>query len=452
MASISACSKTQQTLEISQEVKKPNIVLLFVDDMGWMAPESKTPKYETPNISQLAADGMEFDSMHIATPTCSPSRATLVTGQHPARLKMPRHIPHKPQYGFDKYGRTTDKTHLWEKDPAQMPSVNWLDTEYVTYAEALKQADYYNFFVGKWHLGHEGYHPIDQGFDRQVGTSNFGHPSNYYPPYFKFSDVLSDAKDEYLTDRLTNEAVGFIEEYDKDQPFMLSLWYYGIHSPVVGRKDLVAHFQAKGMSEDDAKYAAMISAIDESVGKVRQALKANNLAENTIIMLLSDQGGLFDNSPLRGTKRVDTLYEGGSRVPFFISWPGVIEAGAVNHSIVQSTDLFPTIVEFAGLTPASYQNLDGVSLVSTIKNNSELARGDAIYGYRAYQDLYASVREGDWKLLAYRSGILKLYNIPNDIGEATDLADKHPEIVAVLKQKLVKWEREMGVEQYSGFK
>lgn len=436
----------------ARDVKKPNIVMLFVDDMGWMATESRTPKYETPNITQLAAKGMEFDSMHIATPTCSPSRATLLTGLHPARLKMVRHIPQKPQYGFDKYGRTKQKTHLWEKDPAKMPSTNWLDTKYITYAEALKQAGYYSAFVGKWHLGHEGYHPIDQGFDQQIGTSNFGHPSSYYPPYFKFSSTLADGKDEYLTDRLTREAVDFIGDYDKEQPFMLSLWYYGIHSPVVGRKDLVAHFKLKGMSEEDAQYASMISAIDESVGKVRQALSAKGLEKETIIMLLSDQGGLFDNSPLRGTKRIDTLYEGGARVPFIVSWPGVIKERVVNNSIVQSTDLFPTIVEFAGLEPGNFEDLDGVSLVSTIKNNTELTRGDAIYGYRAYQDLYASVREKEWKLIVYRSGTLKLYNIPDDVSEATDLADKHPEIVARLKQKLQLWEQEMGVEQYSGVK
>ena len=436
----------------ARNVKKPNIVMLFVDDMGWMATESRTPKYETPNITQLASQGMEFDSMHIATPTCSPSRATLLTGLHPARLKMVRHIPQKPQYGFDKYGRTKQKTHLWEKDPAQMPSTNWLDTKYITYAEALKQVGYYSAFVGKWHLGHEGYHPIDQGFDQQIGTSNFGHPSSYYPPYFKFSDTLADGKDEYLTDRLTREAVEFIDNYDKEQPFMLSLWYYGIHSPVVGRKDLVAHFKAKGMSEEDAQYASMITAIDESVGKVRQALSAKGLEKDTIIMFLSDQGGLFDNSPLRGSKRIDTLYEGGARVPFIVSWPGVIKEGVVNHSIVQSTDLFPTIIEFAGVKPEKFEDLDGVSLVSTIKNNTEFARGDAIYGYRAYQDLYASVREDEWKLLAYRSGLLKLYNIPNDVSETTDLADKHPEIVARLKQKLQLWEKEMGVEQYSGVK
>ncbi|MDU0356426.1 sulfatase-like hydrolase/transferase [Paraglaciecola aquimarina] len=287
----------------NKQKSQPNIVLFFADDMGWSSRTLRDPVYETPNIEQIALDGLEFESAYIPTPTCSPSRATLVTGQHPARIGMPRHIPHKKQYGFDKFGRTTQKYNFWEKDPAQVPSVNWLDTEYVTYAEALKEQGYYNLFVGKWHLGHEGYHPTDQGFDKQIGASNWGHPNSYYPPYFKNSDVYKDVKDRYLTDKLTDDAVEFIQTYDKSKPFMLSMWYYAIHTPFEGRKDLVKHFIDKGLSSKEAHHAALVSGIDESIGRVRKALKDSGMEQNTVVIFLSDQGGLLENKPFRGGKK-----------------------------------------------------------------------------------------------------------------------------------------------------
>jgi len=438
----------QQT--INTATKKPNIVLFFVDDMGWASRSSKNSNYETPNIEKLAGDGVDFNSMYIPTPTCSPSRATLVTGQHPARINMVRHIPHKARYGFDEYGRTEQRLHYWEKDPAKVPSVNWLDTEYTTYAEALKEQGYYNMFVGKWHLGHEGYLPTDQGFDQQRGTTNWGHPKSYNAPFFKNSDVYKDVKEGYLTDKLTDDAVDFIEEFDQEKPFMLSMWYYGIHSPLQGRKDLYEHYKQKGLSNKEAHHAALVGGVDESIGRIRQALADKNIDKDTIVIFLSDQGGLLDNAPLHGGKKSDTLFEGGARVPFIISWPGVTQAGETNYSVVQSTDLFPTLIEISGGNVEKYKNLDGVSLVDTIKNNSKLSRNEPIYGYRAYEDLYASVREGDWKLLAYRSGTLKLFNIVNDMSEQNDLASKNPRIVTKLKAKLVNWEKEMEVEQYSG--
>ncbi len=452
LSGLFGCS-SEDGKQVSDSVQanvKPNIILFFVDDLGWTSRESKNSAFETPNIEKLAAEGMEFSSMYIASPTCSPSRATLVTGQHPARLKMVRHIPHKPKYGFDKFGRTTQQWNLWEKDPAQVPSVNWLDTKYLTYAEALKTQGYYNMFLGKWHLGHEGFHPTDNGFDQQIGTTNWGHPPSYYPPYFKNTDVYKEVKDTYLTDKLTQDAVAFINSYDKSQPFMMSMWYYGVHTPLQGRRDLFEHFKQKGLADNEAHLAAMTKAVDESIGDIRQALESKGMANNTVIMFLSDQGGLLDNSPLRGTKRVDTLFEGGARVPFIVSWPGVTQSGVINDSVVQSTDLFPTLVELTGGSVDKYDNLDGVSLLDTIKNNQKLNRGEPIFGYRAYQDLYASVRENDWKLFAYRSGKLELFNIAKDPSEQNEIAKQHPAIVEELKQKLIDWEKDVSMEAYSG--
>ena len=209
-------------------------------------------------------------------------------------------------------------------------------------------------------------------------------------------------------------------------------------------------FEAKGLTGKYAHYAAMVKSVDDSVGRVRKAILEKGIDRNTIIIFLSDQGGYFENPPFRGGKRIDTLYEGGARVPFIFHWPSVTRTGTINNSVVQSTDLFPTLIEIAGGDPAKYEDLDGVSLLPTIRNNRLLERAGPIFGYRAYEDLYASVRQGDWKLLAYRSGKLKLYNIASDAGELNDLAATHPEWVEQLRDRLMGWEREMGVDGYSG--
>ncbi|MHB0754809.1 sulfatase [Polaribacter sp. M15] len=446
LLSCKTVNKTQKTVVKST---KPNIVLFFVDDLGWADLGFRNSVFETPNIDALAKSGLSFEQAYIASPTCSPSRATLITGKHPARLKMVRHIPGGKKNGFDKLGRTNQEFHYLERDPAQFPSRNWLPLEHTTFAEALSKKGYYNLFIGKWHLGHEDFHPIQQGFDKQIGTSNAGHPKSYYPPYFGYKGNYTDDKNTYLTDKLTNEAVDFISNYNEENPFMLTFSYYSVHTPHQGRKDLLAHFKEKGLEGKFANYAAMVKATDESIGRVLNAIKSKGIEKETIIIFLSDQGGYFENTPFRGSKMTETLFEGGARVPFFVKWPGVTTPNTINNSIVQSTDLFPTLVDIAGGNVNQYKDLDGVSLASTLKNHNTLER-DPIFGYRAYEDLYVSVREGGWKLLAYRSGKKELFNIANDMKEQNEISNQHPEKVKELVQKLIKWEQKMKVEQYSG--
>lgn len=429
--------------------QKPNIVIFFVDDLGWSDLGFRNPIFDTPNIDKLAKSGLSFQQAYIASPTCSPSRATLLTGQHPARLKMVRHIPGGKKNGFDKFGRTEVEFNYLERDPAQFPSRNWLPLENITYAEALSEVGYYNLFLGKWHLGHEKFHPIHQGFHQQIGTGNDGHPKSYYPPYFKRKDLFTDDNNTYLTDKLTNEATDFISNYKKESPFLLNFSYYSVHTPHQGRKDLVAYYKEKGLEDRYANYAAMVKATDESVGKVLEAIRAKGIEKNTVIVFISDQGGFFENKPFRGGKMKETLFEGGARVPFFINWPGVSKPDSKNLSVVQSTDIFPTLVEIAGGNVRKYADLDGVSLVSTIKNNNELDR-KPIYGYRAYEDLYVSVRLKDWKLLAYRSGKVELFNITKDIKEQNEISKENPEKVNELLQELKSWEKQMKVASYSG--
>ncbi|GAB5561388.1 MAG: hypothetical protein SynsKO_30350 [Synoicihabitans sp.] len=435
------------------EKAQPNIVLFFVDDMGWSDLGYRNPVFESPNIDALAAESVDYQQAYIPTPTCSPSRATLLTGQHPARLRMVRHIPKDAANGFDKFRRTDQEFNLLKSDPAQFPSRNWVPLEEITYAEALRDLGYYNLFVGKWHLGHEPYHPIHQGFDRQIGTSNAGAPKSYYPKYFQNSDVLAEEKERYLTDLLTDETVAFIEDYDREQPFMVSMWYYSVHSPHQGRKDYVEHFEAKGLSGRFANYAAMVKSVDDSVGRVRAALAEKGIDRETVIIFLSDQGGYFENPPFHGGKMSDTLYEGGARVPLMINWPGVTLAHVKQESIVQSTDLFPTLVEIAGGDVSGFEKLDGLSLVPTLRSTETWTRPTAIFGYRAYEDLYASVREGDWKLMAYRSGYTKLYNLKHDLGERHDVTWDNKETRlkhSLLVDALVDFELRLGIYEYSG--
>ncbi|WP_413432735.1 sulfatase [Crateriforma spongiae] len=432
---------------------RPNIVLFFVDDLGWSNLGYRQPdQFDTPNIDLLAQQGIDLQQAYVASPTCSPSRATLLTGQHPARLQMVRHIPGGPKHpDFNKFGRTDVEFNLWPGDPAQFPCRNWLPLEHVTYAEALSDLGYYNLFVGKWHLGHEPYHPIHQGFDRQIGTSNFGHPKGYYPPYAPNGEVFPDAKTQYLTDRITDETVQFISDYSIDQPLMISLWYYNVHTPSQGPSDLVPKYQGReGLDGKRAEYAAQVAAVDRSVGRVRKALADKGIDDNTLIIFTSDQGSFFEWEPYRGGKRVDTLCEGGARVPMIFHWPSVIAEGAVNESIVQTTDLFPTLVELAGGDASSYDNLDGTSLMPILRDNVTIQRNEPIFGYRAYEDLYASVRDGDWKLLVNRSGRVALYNVVKDRSEQHDLSKKRPTITEKLKRELWRWENRVGVAQFSG--
>ncbi len=413
---------------------KPNIVILFVDDWGWSDVGYRNNQFYTPNIDQLKKDGMEFVRAYIPTPTCSPSRASLLTGKEAIRLEMPRHIEHK-----NKDGTNDEKYNYWKNDPAKMPSINWLPLNEVTYAELLKEQGYFNMFIGKWHLGHEPYYPIYQGFDDMFGTGNWGHPKNYYPDFFK-DELLENYTDEYLTDVLTNKAVDFINEYDRPAPFMMSLWYYNVHSPHVGRKDFINKFLEKGYNEKEAIYASMVASMDESVGSVRAALKSKGIDKNTIILLFSDQGGYYSNAPLSGGKiGGNTLGEGGSRVPFLVYYPGVTTPGSESNTPIQTIDVFPTLAEIASNKTYKSREIQGKSLLPEM--SGEKLKSRDLFFYRSYEDQYAAIIFEDWKLIKYRSGKYKLFNVVDDISEKKNLIGKGFSIEKRLKRKLNKWEK-----------
>lgn len=433
-------------LSTSVTTAAPNFLVLLVDDLGWKHVGYQGGAYETPRIDHLASESMVFSRAYIPTPTCSPSRAALLTGRHPARLGIVRHIPVSPKFGFDVLGRTDQEFHQWEGDPSRWPSRNWLPLAAVTIAEAVGPLGYRSAFFGKWHLGSEDYHPVQQGFDEQYGVSNFGHPRSYYPPYWPVGNPYADESPEsYLTDRLTDDVVDYLARPGEDQPFLAAVFFYNVHTPLIGRKDLVHKYSARGFTKERAQLAAMVEATDSSVGRILDALAESGHAEDTVVIFLGDQGGLRYNEPLRGGKPGGTaLYEGGARVPLLIRWPEGVSGGTKQSTPVVSNDIFPTIIELAGGEPEEWAPLDGVSLTPLLGGEGRIER-EALFLERHYEDQYAAVIAGDWKLVAYWSGRRELYDLAGDPSEDRDISSNHPERVSELSNLLADWRADVGL-------
>jgi len=433
--------------KVETEEQQPNIVILFVDDLGVNDVGYNNPRFHTPEINQLAGESMNFVNAYVASPTCSPSRSTLLTGKHPARLRIVRHIPGGKRFGFDAEHRTQNEFHVLESDPAQMPSRNWLPLEELTYAEVLKEMGYKTGFVGKWHLGHEPFYPSYQGFDEEAGVSNLGHPQSYYPPYFQRVDKsLVKKKDgKYLTDYLTEEAVSFINKQNEEQPFVLQVSYYSVHTPHQGRKDLVERYEQDGWEGRYAHYGAMVTAVDESVGKIRQALSDKGISENTLLLFLSDQGGYFTNAPLRGGKTGGmALFEGGAKIPFLAHWPAKVQPGTCKEAI-QTTDIFSTLIDAAGDLSTKVHS-DGMSFYPLLENADNSLDREAIFLYRSYEERYASVLSDQWKMIAHRNGKRELFNLDNDPFEEEDISSKHSDKIEKLNHLLVDFENNMNLD------
>lgn len=424
----------------TQAAERPNIVFLFADDVGWGDVECRRDRMEWPNVDRMKAEGVSFSNAYAVSPTCSPSRAAVLTGQHAARLKIVRHIPDKP-------GEPLVEFHQWPTDPARMGSRNWLPLEATTMAEALKPLGYRSAFAGKWHLGREPWYPVHQGFDEQHGVTDFGAPRSYSAPFWTGTATYADVPEgTYLTDQLTGDAIGFLERQTPDRPFLLTLFYYGAHAPYQGRKDLLERFLNKGLEGMEAHQAAQCAAIDESAGRIRAALDRLGLSKNTLVVFSGDQGSAFSHAPLRGGKPAGVaLYEGGARVPLVMCLSGVLRPGRTIDEPVVTTDLFPTFVELAGGNPSAHPHLDGRSLWNLLKGEADGLGREAIVLYRSYDDQYAAVREGRWKLIAYRSGRSELFDLVADVGESNDLAGRHRDKVEALRRRLAEWEVDNGV-------
>ena len=424
----------------AEPVRRVNSVVLFVDDLGWADLEHRLPDLPIDHIRSIAEDGVEFVNAYAASPTCSPSRAAMITGRHAARLGIVRHTAHDGS-----------EFHMWEGDPAEFPSRNWLPLEERTYGEVLNDLGYQTAFVGKWHLGPEPYFPKYQGFDETYGVTRRGQPSSYYPPFFRGNTkVYADAKpDEYLTDRLTDDAVAFIQRQRPSRPFHLSLYYYAVHKPHVGRRDFVEALAAQGFEGEALQHAAMLLAVNESVGRIRNVLTESGHADDTLLIFAADQGGLFDNSPMRGGKMGGgAVFEGGARVPFYAAWPGVIEPGRTVETPISLLDVFPTLASISGYEWTTADVIDGDDLTPLLTGTGRLDR-DQVVLYRSYESRYAAIRVGDWKLIAYRDGSAELFDLSEDPGEANDVCAEYPLVRAELIGRLISWEQAMGVDQYT---
>ena len=426
-------------------LSKPNVLFILIDDMGWMDLGCQGNKnLHTPNIDNLAKEGMRFTDAYAPAPVCSPTRAAIITGQSPARLQITNHLPHQDRF-------TPKDSKLL---PAKM--LNHLSLESETLAERLKiDAHYATAFIGKWHLytgRDKKYNPLNQGFDINIGGCSYGGPPTFFDPYR--IDFLPDRKKgEYLPNRLADEAIAFIsEQKSKDKPFFVALWNYTVHWPMEAPDKLVEKYKSlpvKGYR--DHRYAAMIEAMDIAIGKVLKSLDDLDIAEETLVIFTSDNGpfgGVGDASPLRADK--GHLYEGGIRVPLIVRWPGKVEAGVVEKTPVILTDFHPTILAATGLDLNSTIPNDGDNLIPLLEGK-KVFKNRALYwhypNFAFHRDnrLGSAIREGDHKLLHfYDTDSIELYNLKKDIGEKNDLSDKMPQLAQKLKGKLSSWLKESG--------
>jgi arylsulfatase A-like enzyme len=423
-------------LPAAEPAAPPNIVVLFVDDLGWADVGFQGPHHKTPHIDALAASGMVFTRAYTAAPTCSPSRSGLVTGRHPAELGVVRHLPERNPEGRE-FSPSVD-------DPAGLPSRNRLPAGAQTYGHALQRLGYRTAHHGKWHLGDEKYHPTQWGFHEQVGTTNRGLVVSHLAPFWPDNVYTAVPPGTYLADQQTADAIAYIKA-NATRRFLLNLWYYGVHTPVIGRPNYVAEAKARGLSDQMAEYDGMVRAVDDSVGRIVRALEEAGLREKTLVLLTSDQGSYFERPPLRGSKiRTTALFEGGARVPFVVSWAGRVGPGTTCAQPISLTDVFPTLVEAAGGDPASYPKLDGRSLLPVLLGRGGVTR-ERLISYRSYDNQYAAVVEGPWKLIAHRDGHHELYHVINDIAERSDRAAAEPELTRRLVRHLAEWEDSLGL-------
>ncbi|QGJ68868.1 Arylsulfatase A [Planctomycetales bacterium 10988] len=492
------------------EDQRPNVILFLVDDLGWSDLGCYGSSfYETPHIDHFAAQSMRFTQAYAACHVCSPTRASILTGKYPARLQLTDWLPGRKDFPFQQLLNA-------EIEEA-------LPLEEVTLAETLKKHGYRTAHLGKWHLGEEPFGPTQQGFDLQIPQWNKGWPKAGYHAPFEM-EGLEEKSGDYLTDRLTDVAEEFLEE-NQDQPFFLYFSHFAVHDPIEGREDLVRKYEQKRtllpeedrpfvlegnpaanyplsedqrslfleksawsgfkllprqtvkikQRQDNPHFAAMVESVDESLGRILKKLKELNLDQETVILFISDNGGMSaanfgnpqriiparsldrafstSNLPLRGAK--GWLYEGGIRVPLIIHWPQQKQSSGICEVPVISTDLYPTILELVGIPLLPKQHADGMSLVPLLAGEKELAR-DVLYWHfphysnHGQQSPGGAIRKGDLKLLEYfENDTVQLFHLRDDPGEQHDLAAQHPELVEQLRNQLQSWRSEISATMMS---
>lgn len=429
---------------------KPNLVFILADDLGYTDVACYGSKfYETPNLDRLAAQGMRFTDGYTCGPNCQPTRAALMSGQY---------MPRTGVYTVGSIGRFN-----WQSRPLRpVENVTKLPLEKITIAQSLKRAGYATGMFGKWHLGNDGpQHPGKRGFDEAIESSGVHFDFKTDPP-------VEYPKGQYLADFLTGKAVDFIRRH-KDEPFFLYLPHFGVHSPHQAKPELTAKFKDKTPAggHRDAAYAGMIYSVDESVGRIVGLLDELKLADNTLVIFSSDNGGvggyeregikqangITDNAPLRGGKGM--LYEGGVRVPYIFHWPGKIQPKSECNVPIISVDLYPTLLEIAGGQPPADYPLDGVSYAKLLfaGGKGSLNREAIFWHFPGYLGAGAgswrttpggAIRSGGWKLQEYfEDGRLELFNLHDDLSQQHNLAASNPAKANELRGRLLAWRKEL---------
>jgi len=448
--------------ERPKAAQPPNILFILMDDLGWrdLGCYGST-FYETPHLDRLAGQGMRFTNAYAACSVCSPTRASILTGKYPARLHLTDYLSGRPP--------ANAKLQIPDWTPYLTP-----DTR--TIATALKPGNYVSGLIGKWHLGGsrefgapreaEDSIPERFGFDVNIAGSHYGQPPDYFFPYqrngpgttvYSLPKLSGGREGEYLTDRLTDEAEKFIEQ-NQHRPFFLYLAHYAVHTSIgnrlQGKPKTVAKYAAKvdpKSPQKNAVYAAMIESMDESVGRILHKLDELRLAERTVVVFTSDNGGYHQATaqpPLRGAK--SEAYEGGIRVPLIVRWPAAVKAGTESGTPVSSVDFLPTCCEIAGVKLDPNQKTDGVSLMPVLRQNGKLNRDALFWHYPHYNGAttpHGIVRQGDFKLIEYyENGRLELYNLRTDIGENDNLVSSQGDRVRGLRQLLDDWRKQVGAQ------
>ncbi len=461
--SLLACTASVPERGGATERRPPNVVFVLADDLGWRDLGCYgSDFYETPRLDRLAREGLRFTQAYAACPVCSPTRASILTGRWPVRTGITDWI--SPQ--------GTNQPEHWTRATRLLPApyADRLALDELTLAEAFRAAGYATFFAGKWHLGPRGSWPTEHGFDVNRGGWESGGPyggERYFSPYG--NPNLSDGPPgEHLPARLAEETMAFVRAH-AERPFFAYLSFYSVHTPLLGRADLVAKYEDRGVTteEDDwgregerkvrlaqkhAVYAAMVEALDEAVGRVLDGLDELGLANDTIVVFTSDNGGLStseghptSNLPLRAGK--GWLYEGGIREPLIVRYPPRIAPASTCDALVSSPDFYPTLLELAGLPLRPEQHLDGTSLVPQLTGDPASRPRPLYWHYPHYGNQggqpSAAIRLGDWKLLElYDTRTLELYNLADDPGEHTNRAPEHPALVHELGERLHTWQSE----------
>jgi len=447
------------TTLVAQE-KKTNLLFILADDLGWsdVSPNGHTTFYKTPNLERLAKRGMLFSQAYSASPLCSPTRASILTGLSPARTGITSPVCHEPQEILEctqppKGGAPNKKTL-----PPIVPTR--LKTTYPTLAKAFKAAGYVTGHFGKWHLGKDPYSPLQHGFDVDIPHWPGPGPAGSFVAPWKFDKFDPDPGEpnQHLEDRMAKEAVKWLEQ-NKDKPFFMNYWMFSVHAPFDAKKALIEKY-AKTVDPKDAQrcptYAAMIESMDDAVGTLLDTLDRLDLSKNTLVIFTSDNGGNMyskvagdvptSNRPLRGGKA--TMFEGGVRVPCIVAWPGVVQTSSRSDARVQTEDYFPTLIEALGLQKAPDQLFDGVSVLRAWKGDTTFTRPATFTyfphdpGVPDWMPPSVAVHDGEWKLIRIfyhgenNQHRYQLYNLKQDLGEKTNLAAQEPARVKELDAKI----------------